>query len=81
MLVCRILSRVKTVFLDFGFVSALRCFGEGARSRVLARLVGSVKVILVVGPPRSRLKALLYNIDSNRQISMKVKSFTLDLVQ
>ena len=55
----RILRRVKTVFLDFGFVSAFRCFGEGARSRVLARLVGGVNVMLVVGPSESRLKALL----------------------
>jgi hypothetical protein len=80
-LVCRILSRVKTVFLDFGFVSALRCFGEGALSRVLARLVGSVNVMFVVGLPRSRLKALLYHTDTNKRISVKVKSLYLDLVQ
>jgi hypothetical protein len=79
-LVCRILSRVKTVFLDFGFVNALRCFGEGARSRVLARLVGGVNVILVVGPPESRLKALLSHMDSNKRLSVKVKSLYLDLV-
>jgi len=79
-LVCRILSRVKTVFLDFGFVSALRCFGEGALSRVLARLVGGVNVMLVFGQPRSRLKALLSHTDSNKRISVKVKSLYLDLV-
>jgi hypothetical protein len=79
-LACRILSRVKTVFLDFGFVSALRCFGEGALSRVLARLIGGVNVLLVIGSPRSHLKALLYYMDSNKRISVKVKSLYLDLV-
>ena len=80
MLLCRILSRVKTVFLDVSFVSALRCFGEGAFSRVLARLVGGVNVMFVVGLPRNRLKALLYHMDSDKRISVKVKSLYLDLV-
>jgi hypothetical protein len=80
-LTCRILRRVKTIFLDFGFVSALRCFGEGALSRVLARLIGGVNVMLVFGPPRSHLKELLSHTDGNKRISVKVKSLYLDLVQ